>query len=174
MYTRKMFVLLDPSQVYEYLKLFVFRDRPLESITNAEGSIVMLGDADTRLPKDNYREPATDIAPLIRLRKRSPKFVVEFQSSMGHLDDEVEELLNVDANKSWSKYFDEAIVRVLVQPGFHGMDVELRVRAEFGEPWMITEQTRNFRRYSRQKMEWMKKRGLKFLYTIVNVLVDKE
>ena len=161
--------MVHPVQVYAYLELFMFGGRPIKNIANLEGNITLLCDSDDGLPGLGH-DDKVDIAPLIRLHKRCPKFILEIQDGLAYTEEEIPAVLDVHKNETWWTYFDKAVTHVLVQPGHCGVHLEIVVDPEYQEQWMDTE-PRTTRR--REKREWVQRKGLKFCDMDVDVLVGR-
>ena len=148
----------------------------MDSITDLEAEITILCDVSKSL-RDVDRgcvDIKTDIGPLIRLHKQNPKFIVKFQNMNFLADEEVDSLMDVHASGPWWDYFEEAVTRVLIAPGWSEMQVELLLRPQFAEPWMASERSRKGINYPQEKTDWMVKGGLLFQMIRVYVLVDQE
>jgi hypothetical protein len=169
-YIRKVWVILAPNDLYKYLDLFLFHGKPVVDIEKVE--------TDITISNTNAHEgDETDIAPLLRLRRRSPGFVLELQDQWTWTTDETPAMMDIHTNDTWWAYFDVAITRILIQEQQNSFNIVILVKRGFQEAWMNKGYKQNHyghhhMYYCQDKKDWMQKRGLAFVNMPVDVYVD--
>lgn len=80
-----------------------------------------------------------DIAPLLRLRRRSPEFVLAPRDCWACTADESPAMMKAHTNNILWTYFDVAVTRGLIQEKRDGFRIVILVRRGFRETWMDNE-----------------------------------
>jgi len=169
-YMRNLRVILASDDLYKYLDLFLFHGEPVVDIEKVETEITISN-------TNAHEGDETDIAPLLRLRRRSPGFVLELQDQWTWTTDETPAMMDIHTNDTWWAYFDVAITRILIQEKQEFFNIVILVKRAFQEAWMgkgykQSYYGRHHMYYCQGKKDWMNKRGLTFVAMPVDVYVD--
>lgn len=161
-YMGSLRVSLYPPDVYDYLNVFIFCGTLIDDIERVAARLFIVHNQRLANVDCTFK---LDITPLIRLHKRSPKFIVEYEGAYlprdrSMRDIALRELMYVHANKKRSEYFDEAVSKVLVEPNYGFFLMEIVTRSEFQEPWMGIKYHKLDNAYRQLRDDWIRKRGL--------------